>query len=71
MTRNDKGMCPEKRTLMVRCPVCGARREYAGNPYRPFCSRHCKDLDFHQWSSEGYRIQGEEPVDDEDEDEQL
>ncbi|PPE65790.1 DNA gyrase inhibitor YacG [Caldimonas caldifontis] len=41
----------------VRCPACGGPSLYAAqNPYRPFCSERCKNLDFGAWASESYRV---------------
>ncbi|WP_084362269.1 DNA gyrase inhibitor YacG [Caldimonas taiwanensis] len=46
---------PPPRT--VRCPACGGPSQYApDNPYRPFCSERCKNLDFGAWASERYRV---------------
>lgn len=52
---------------MVRCPVCRKEVPFAGNPYRPFCSRACKGLDLIRWASENYRIEGKNDEDDRDE----
>jgi endogenous inhibitor of DNA gyrase (YacG/DUF329 family) len=42
----------------VRCPACAAETAYhAGNPWRPFCSRRCRELDFGAWASERYRVE--------------
>ncbi len=41
----------------VRCPACGGPSRYAAdNPWRPFCSERCKNLDFGAWASENYRV---------------
>jgi endogenous inhibitor of DNA gyrase (YacG/DUF329 family) len=46
---------PKPRT--VRCPACGGASVYAPeNPYRPFCSERCKNLDLGAWASESYRV---------------
>ena len=46
---------PKPRT--VRCPACGGASVYAPeNPFRPFCSERCKNLDFGAWASESYRV---------------
>ena len=38
---------------VVRCPACGGDSIYAAtNPYRPFCSERCKNMDFGAWASE-------------------
>ncbi|HSE03977.1 MAG TPA: DNA gyrase inhibitor YacG [Methylomirabilota bacterium] len=42
----------------MRCPRCGLRREWAGNPHRPFCSLTCRLVDLGGWLDERYRIAG-------------
>jgi endogenous inhibitor of DNA gyrase (YacG/DUF329 family) len=53
-------------TRTVRCPTCGGKSLYGpDNPYRPFCSARCKNLDFGAWASETYRVQAKpDPRDD-------
>jgi endogenous inhibitor of DNA gyrase (YacG/DUF329 family) len=34
------------------------------NPYRPFCSERCKQLDLGAWASESFRMPAEAPPDD-------
>ena len=42
---------------IVTCPSCGGDSVYAPtNPFRPFCSERCKNLDFGAWASESYRV---------------
>ncbi len=42
---------------IVTCPSCGGKSVYApDNPFRPFCSERCKNLDFGAWASERYRV---------------
>jgi uncharacterized protein len=42
----------------VRCPTCGGRSSYTpDNPYRPFCSERCKNVDLGAWASEAFRVQ--------------
>ncbi|HEU5467795.1 MAG TPA: DNA gyrase inhibitor YacG [Steroidobacteraceae bacterium] len=41
------------------CPRCGTRREWSGNPWRPFCSERCKLIDLGGWLSEKNAIAGE------------
>ena len=43
----------------VTCPRCGKRREWSGNPYRPFCSERCKLVDLGGWLEERNAIPGE------------
>ncbi|WP_456432931.1 DNA gyrase inhibitor YacG [Thermosulfuriphilus sp.] len=40
----------------VRCPICGKRAPWEGNPFRPFCSERCKLIDLGSWLDENYRI---------------
>ncbi len=42
---------------LVRCPACGGDSVYApSNPYRPFCSERCKNMDLGAWASESFRV---------------
>ena len=52
----------------VPCPRCGTRREWSGNPFRPFCSERCKLIDLGDWASERYRVAAQEKEPDPDED---
>lgn len=50
---------------LVRCPACGGDSVYGpGNPFRPFCSERCKNLDLGAWASESFRVPDESPPDD-------
>lgn len=41
----------------VRCPQCGGDSLWASeNPWRPFCSERCKQIDLGAWASDAYRI---------------
>lgn len=54
-------------SAQVKCPRCGRLQTYSTqNPYRPFCSAHCKTIDLGAWASESYRIAGQEGVTDAD-----
>lgn len=44
----------------MRCPRCGAGREWTGNPHRPFCSLACRLIDLGLWLDERYRVPGPE-----------
>jgi endogenous inhibitor of DNA gyrase (YacG/DUF329 family) len=61
-------------TRRIKCPTCHRETEWTNNPYRPFCSDRCKLIDLGAWTTERYRIPGEETEasneeqDDEDED---
>ena len=47
---------PKVRT--VRCPQCGGDSRYApDNPWRPFCSERCRNVDLGAWASESYRVE--------------
>ena len=50
---------------IVRCPACAGDSVYApSNPYRPFCSERCKNMDLGAWASESFRVPDETPPDD-------
>jgi endogenous inhibitor of DNA gyrase (YacG/DUF329 family) len=50
---------------IVRCPACAGDSVYApSNPYRPFCSERCKNMDLGAWASESFRVPDESPPDD-------
>ncbi|RMX07641.1 DNA gyrase inhibitor YacG [Corticibacter populi] len=42
----------------VRCPSCGTETVFApANPWRPFCSERCRQIDLGAWASEQFRIE--------------
>ncbi|MDO9166610.1 MAG: DNA gyrase inhibitor YacG [Rhodoferax sp.] len=42
---------------LVTCPTCGGDSVYApSNPFRPFCSERCKNIDLGAWASEDFRM---------------
>ncbi len=46
------------RVRTVRCPQCGGDSRYApDNPWRPFCSERCRNVDLGAWASESYRVE--------------
>jgi len=48
---------PASTRRIVTCPTCGGKSVYAPeNPFRPFCSERCKNVDFGAWASESYRV---------------
>jgi uncharacterized protein len=48
---------PAPARRIVICPTCGGESVYgADNPFRPFCSERCKNVDFGAWASEHYRV---------------
>lgn len=49
----------EEKSTIVRCPACGGDSLFAPiNPWRPFCSQRCKQVDFGAWASEEFRVAG-------------
>jgi uncharacterized protein len=41
----------------VVCPQCKGPAVYApSNPFRPFCSERCKNIDFGAWANEDFRM---------------
>lgn len=36
-----------------KCPLCGKPEE---PKYKPFCSKHCADVDLHRWLSGRYVV---------------
>ena len=50
---------------IVRCPSCGGDSVFApSNPYRPFCSERCNQVDLGAWANEEFRVPDESPPDD-------
>ena len=42
---------------LVPCPTCGGDSLYAAsNPFRPFCSNRCKNVDLGAWANEDFRM---------------
>ena len=49
----------------VTCPRCGGASLFSpANPWRPFCSERCKQIDFGAWAAESFRMPTEAPPDD-------
>ena len=47
---------PKRR--IVACPNCKGDSVYSpDNPFRPFCSDRCKNVDFGAWATESYRLE--------------
>jgi len=40
-----------------KCPICG--KQTADEKYRPFCSKHCADVDLGRWFSGAYAVPAE------------
>lgn len=52
---------------IVDCPQCGGPSRYeTGNPYRPFCSARCRNIDLGAWATEEHRLPDQTPQDDPD-----
>ena len=52
---------------IVVCPGCGGNSVYAAsNPFRPFCSARCKNIDLGAWASEGFRLPADAPSENND-----
>jgi hypothetical protein len=50
---------------IVTCPGCGGASVYAvTNPYRPFCSERCKQIDLGAWASEQFAVPAVAPPED-------
>ncbi len=50
-------MSTAKPARKVRCPQCGEESPWAPeNPWRPFCSERCKQIDLGCWATDSYRI---------------
>jgi endogenous inhibitor of DNA gyrase (YacG/DUF329 family) len=55
---------------VVDCPTCSAKVEWSEkNPFRPFCSLRCKQIDLGAWAEEKYVIPGANPAEDAEPDE--
>ena len=55
--------------MIVKCPLCGKEVEWKGNPFRPFCSERCKNIDLAAWASGEYRVAGNSSQNEEEDDE--
>jgi hypothetical protein len=54
----------------VPCPACRGPSLFSPrNPWRPFCSERCRNVDLGAWASEGYRVATQTPAEDRPEDE--
>ncbi len=64
MTMNDAQGSTPANAKLVPCPTCGGDSVYApSNPYRPFCSERCKQIDMGAWASEDFRMPADTPPD--------
>ena len=46
------------------CPIC--RRKPPADPYKPFCSKRCADVDLHRWLGGVYAVPTSEEPDEGD-----
>ncbi len=51
----------------MKCPIC-KREVKLDDPFMPFCSARCKDVDLGNWAEEKYSFEGRSDQDDESED---
>lgn len=54
---------PAANIVQGRCPICGAPSTLET---RPFCSKHCRDVDLSRWLKGSYAIPGGQADADED-----
>jgi hypothetical protein len=43
----------------MKCPICKKEVKF-NDPFMPFCSDRCKEIDLGNWASEKYVIPGDE-----------
>jgi len=56
---------PSTPPRQVACPACRGPSLYGPqNPWRPFCSERCKQMDLGAWASEDFRVPAEAPPED-------
>jgi endogenous inhibitor of DNA gyrase (YacG/DUF329 family) len=47
----------------MKCPICKKEVKF-NDPFMPFCSDRCKEIDLGNWASEKYVIPGDDLGDD-------
>ncbi|HCE28164.1 MAG TPA: DNA gyrase inhibitor YacG [Comamonadaceae bacterium] len=56
---------PSASARQVACPACRGPSLYSPqNPWRPFCSERCKQMDLGAWASENFRVPTNAPPED-------
>lgn len=61
-------MTMEIKARTVTCPGCKGPSRYApDNPFRPFCSQRCRNLDLGAWANEQFRVAADAPTEGDDE----
>ena len=59
-------MATQGKPKIVVCPTCKGDSVFApSNPYRPFCSERCRNIDLGAWASEEFRMPTAAPPEDE------
>jgi endogenous inhibitor of DNA gyrase (YacG/DUF329 family) len=48
---------PSRKSAAGRCPICGRPRTVE---FKPFCSKHCADVDLARWLDGRYAIPAQE-----------
>lgn len=52
---------------LVPCPTCGGDSVFApSNPWRPFCSERCRQIDLGAWANESFRVAAPPSSEDQD-----
>ncbi len=47
----------DKPPLKVTCPTCKGTAIYSTtNPWRPFCSERCREIDLGAWATERFHV---------------
>ena len=53
---SKEGKSAKRPTKRLKCPICGKPRS---EQFRPFCSKHCADIDLGRWLGGRYAVPGE------------
>ena len=56
----DRSNTPPLRAVRMAAQCPGCAKPADGVKYRPFCSKRCADIDLGRWLKEGYRIETDE-----------
>jgi len=63
--RQGPGKIGKAAARRPKCPICGKPQVH---DYRPFCSKHCADIDLGRWLDGRYTVPGEPVAKDESDD---
>ncbi|MDA8444722.1 DNA gyrase inhibitor YacG [Paracidovorax valerianellae] len=67
MSRSKPQSSDQPGAKYVTCPACRGKSLYSpSNPFRPFCSERCKQIDLGAWASEEFRVPTEAPLEDQE-----